>query len=130
MADHGITGFEPWRAATDTGADLLWRVHENIALAVLAAFDDAIPRAHRRLRRSGGVAAGGPCRQGWCAHRVGAHQRYAAHQRWVPGGRRIPGRGGFVRLAMHRHCGPGWERGGCAWRALPPCRTRPALQLD
>ncbi|WP_457469659.1 IS4 family transposase [Streptomyces sp. TE4109] len=40
MADRGITGFELWRAASDTGADLLWRVRKNIVLPVLEAFDD------------------------------------------------------------------------------------------
>ncbi|MFD7622717.1 IS4 family transposase [Streptomyces sp. NPDC059802] len=40
MADRGITGFELWRAASDTGADLLWRVRKNIVLPALEAFDD------------------------------------------------------------------------------------------
>jgi Insertion element 4 transposase N-terminal/Transposase DDE domain len=40
LADRGITGFELWRAAADTGADLLWRVRKNIVLPVLEAFDD------------------------------------------------------------------------------------------
>lgn len=40
MADRGITGFELWRAASDTGADLLWRVRKNIVLPVLEYFGD------------------------------------------------------------------------------------------
>ncbi|MEU8918852.1 IS4 family transposase [Streptomyces nigrescens] len=40
LADRGITGFELWRAATDTGADLLWRVRKNIVLPVLEDLDD------------------------------------------------------------------------------------------
>jgi hypothetical protein len=40
MADRGITGFELWRAASGTGADLLWRVRKNVVLPVLAAFGD------------------------------------------------------------------------------------------
>lgn len=32
--------FELWRAASGTGADLLWRVRKNIVLPVLKAFDD------------------------------------------------------------------------------------------
>ncbi|SFY19383.1 hypothetical protein [Streptomyces atratus] len=40
MAGRGITGFELWRAASGTGADLLWRVRKNIVLPVLEAFDD------------------------------------------------------------------------------------------
>lgn len=40
MADRGITGFELWRAASATGADLLWRVRKNIVLPVLEAFGD------------------------------------------------------------------------------------------
>lgn len=37
MADRGITGFELWRAASGTGADLLWRVRKNIVLPLLPA---------------------------------------------------------------------------------------------
>ncbi|MGW0556732.1 IS4 family transposase [Streptomyces sp. NPDC002926] len=40
LADRGITGFELWRAASGTGADLLWRVRKNIVLPVLESFDD------------------------------------------------------------------------------------------
>ncbi len=40
LADRGITGFELWRAATDTGADLLWRVRKNIVLPVLKYCED------------------------------------------------------------------------------------------
>ena len=40
VADRGITGFGLWRAASGTGADLLWRVRKNIVLPVLEAFDD------------------------------------------------------------------------------------------
>ncbi|MGS2591661.1 IS4 family transposase [Streptomyces hebeiensis] len=40
LADRGITGFELWRAATDTGADLVWRVRKNVVLPVLENFDD------------------------------------------------------------------------------------------
>ncbi|MFE6128309.1 IS4 family transposase [Streptomyces sp. NPDC056437] len=40
VADRGITGFELWKAASGTGADLLWRVRKNIILPVLQAFED------------------------------------------------------------------------------------------
>ncbi|MGW7056896.1 IS4 family transposase [Streptomyces sp. NPDC054888] len=40
MADRGITGCELWRAASGTGADLLWRVRKNIVLPFLEAFED------------------------------------------------------------------------------------------
>lgn len=40
MADRGVTGFELWKAAADTGADLLWRVRKNIVLRLLEAFED------------------------------------------------------------------------------------------
>ncbi|MGW7201785.1 transposase domain-containing protein, partial [Streptomyces chryseus] len=40
MADRGITGFELWKAASGTGADLLWRVRKNIVLPFLEAFED------------------------------------------------------------------------------------------
>ena len=40
LADRGFTGFELWRAAAATGADLLWRVRKNVVLPVVATFDD------------------------------------------------------------------------------------------
>ncbi|MFD5186569.1 hypothetical protein ACFWMU_00175 [Streptomyces sp. NPDC058357] len=40
VADRGITGFELWKAASETGADLLWRVRKNIVLPFLEAFED------------------------------------------------------------------------------------------
>ncbi|MEU2874730.1 IS4 family transposase [Streptomyces olivoreticuli] len=40
LADRGITGFDLWRAATDTGADLLWRVRKNLVLPVLKYCED------------------------------------------------------------------------------------------
>ncbi|MFD7628993.1 IS4 family transposase [Streptomyces sp. NPDC059851] len=40
LADRGITGFELWRDAVATGADLLWRVRKHVVLPVLASFDD------------------------------------------------------------------------------------------
>ncbi|MET8747154.1 IS4 family transposase [Streptomyces sp. NPDC004728] len=48
MADRGITGFELWPAASDMGADLLWRVRKNIVLPVLEAFDDGSVAPHPR----------------------------------------------------------------------------------
>lgn len=57
LADRGITGFELWRAATDTGADLLWRVRKNIVLPVLEHCGDGsylseIVATDDRFRRS------------------------------------------------------------------------------
>ncbi len=40
MADRGITGFELWKAASGTGADLLWRVRKNVVLPFIEAFED------------------------------------------------------------------------------------------
>ncbi len=40
LADRGITGFELWNAAADTGADLLWRVRKNIVLPVREHLED------------------------------------------------------------------------------------------
>lgn len=40
LADRGFTGFELWRDAAATGADLLWRVRKNVVLPVVATFDD------------------------------------------------------------------------------------------
>ncbi len=40
MADRGIIGFELWKAASGTGADLLWRVRKNIVRPFLEAFED------------------------------------------------------------------------------------------
>ncbi len=40
LADRGITGFGLWRAASGTGAELLWRVRKNIVLPVVEAFSD------------------------------------------------------------------------------------------
>ncbi|MBT2505845.1 IS4 family transposase [Streptomyces sp. ISL-98] len=40
MADRGITGFDLWRAASGTGADLLWRVRKNIVLPLLEELHD------------------------------------------------------------------------------------------
>ncbi|MFB7696969.1 IS4 family transposase [Streptomyces sp. NPDC056081] len=56
MADRGITGFELWKAASGTGADLLWRVRKNIVLPFLEAFEDG-------SYLSGIVAAGDRKRQ-------------------------------------------------------------------
>ncbi|MFI1184139.1 IS4 family transposase [Streptomyces sp. NPDC020799] len=57
LADRGITGFELWRAAADTGADLLWRVRKNIVLPVLEHCEDGsylseIVATGDRFRRS------------------------------------------------------------------------------
>lgn len=40
IADRGFLGFDLWRAAAATGADLLWRVKSNAVLPVLRQFDD------------------------------------------------------------------------------------------
>ncbi|MDF3291898.1 IS4 family transposase [Streptomyces silvisoli] len=40
LADRGITGFELWRAAANTGADLLWRVRKNVVLPVVRDLGD------------------------------------------------------------------------------------------
>ena len=40
LADRAFLGFDLWRAATDTGADLLWRVRANAVLPVVRQFDD------------------------------------------------------------------------------------------
>lgn len=40
LADRGFAGFDLWRAATASGADLLWRVRNNAVLPVVQALDD------------------------------------------------------------------------------------------
>lgn len=40
LADRGFLSFDLWRAATATGADLLWRVRSNAVLPVIEQFDD------------------------------------------------------------------------------------------
>ncbi|MEJ8657914.1 IS4 family transposase [Streptomyces sp. MS1.AVA.4] len=58
LADRGVTGFELWRNASATGADLLWRVRKNIVLPVLTALGDGsylseiVASADRRRRTS------------------------------------------------------------------------------
>lgn len=40
LADRGFSGYEHWRLARATGAQLLWRCADNRILPVLAQFDD------------------------------------------------------------------------------------------
>ncbi len=40
LADRGFRGFDLWRAATATGADLLWRVKNDAVLPVRALLED------------------------------------------------------------------------------------------
>lgn len=40
LADRGFLGFDLWRAAAATGADLLWRVRSNAVLPVVSALPD------------------------------------------------------------------------------------------
>lgn len=40
LADRAFLGFDLWRAATNTGADLLWRVRANAVLPVVRQLDD------------------------------------------------------------------------------------------
>lgn len=40
LADRGFLGFDLWRAAAATGADLLWRVRSNAVLPVVTALPD------------------------------------------------------------------------------------------
>ena len=40
LADRGFNGYEHWRQASATGADLLWRCSDSRQLPVLQAFDD------------------------------------------------------------------------------------------
>jgi hypothetical protein len=40
LADRGFLGFDLWRAAATTGADLLWRVRSNAVLPVVTALPD------------------------------------------------------------------------------------------
>ncbi|MFF2412820.1 IS4 family transposase, partial [Streptomyces sp. NPDC058092] len=40
MADRGFLGFDLWRAAAATGADLLWRVRSNTVLPVVTSLPD------------------------------------------------------------------------------------------
>ncbi|WP_413754515.1 IS4 family transposase [Streptomyces sp. R-74717] len=40
MADRGFLGFDLWRAAAATGADLLWRVKSNAVLPVVTSLPD------------------------------------------------------------------------------------------
>ena len=60
LADRDCCGFPPWRRASDTGADLLWRMKANLRLPVLERFDDGSCRSVLRgsgqdRRRSRGV---------------------------------------------------------------------------
>jgi hypothetical protein len=58
LADRGFYGFELWQAARASGADLLWRVRTNAALAVVEHLDDGSylstvhAEADRRSRRN------------------------------------------------------------------------------
>ena len=40
IADRGFAGFDLWRAATATGADLLWRVRNSVVLPVAQQLAD------------------------------------------------------------------------------------------
>ncbi|MGW6413107.1 IS4 family transposase [Streptomyces vinaceus] len=40
LADRGFPGYDRWRAAAATGADLLWRVASNVVLAVREQYAD------------------------------------------------------------------------------------------
>ena len=60
LADRGYCGFPLWRRASDTGADLLWRMKAKLRLPVLERFDDGSYRSVLRgsgqdRRRSRGV---------------------------------------------------------------------------
>lgn len=57
MADRGFLGFDLWRAAAATGADLLWRVRSNAVLPVVTSLPDGsylseIVAARDRNRRA------------------------------------------------------------------------------
>jgi Insertion element 4 transposase N-terminal/Transposase DDE domain len=45
IADRNFYGYELWRTAAETGADLLWRVKANLSLPVLGAFPDGSYRS-------------------------------------------------------------------------------------
>lgn len=51
LADRGYFGFPLWRRASDTGADLLWRVKAKLRLPVLERFDDG---SYRSVLRGSG----------------------------------------------------------------------------
>ena len=52
LADRGYCGFPLWRRASDTGADLLWRMKSNLRLPVLERFDDG---SYRSVLRGSGM---------------------------------------------------------------------------
>ena len=52
LADRGYCGFPLWRRASDTGADLLWRMKSNLRLPVLERFDDG---SYRSVLRGSGL---------------------------------------------------------------------------
>ena len=52
LADRGYCGFPLGRRASDTGADLLWRMKSNLRLPVLERFDDG---SYRSVLRGSGM---------------------------------------------------------------------------
>lgn len=54
LADRNFYGYDLWRAAADTGADLLWRVKATLSLPVLEAFPDG---SYRSVILAGGLVA-------------------------------------------------------------------------
>jgi hypothetical protein len=61
LADRGFNGYSHWKAASDTGAQLLWRCVANRQLPVLRSLDDGsylsviYPDAKSRRTRSGEI---------------------------------------------------------------------------
>ncbi|WP_044887443.1 IS4 family transposase [Frankia torreyi] len=55
IADRNFYGYDLWRAAAETGADLMWRVKANLTLPVLESFADG---SYRSVVLAGGLSAG------------------------------------------------------------------------
>jgi Insertion element 4 transposase N-terminal/Transposase DDE domain len=61
LADRGFSGYEHWRAASDTGAQLLWRCVANRQLPLVKALDDGsylsviYPNPKSRRKRRGEI---------------------------------------------------------------------------
>ena len=65
LADRGFFGFEMWKQAAATGADLLWRVKKNMRLACERRLPDGlVPEPH--LSVGAGLAAQ-DATASWCA---------------------------------------------------------------
>jgi len=58
LADRQFFGFELWKVARDTGADLLWRIKKNMRLACEAFLSQPLLPVRARLATQGQRRAG------------------------------------------------------------------------